>query len=65
MTITKAQEQQIKHELSEFFDVSDVYFHKGILYVQNSYDIPAVEDYLETSSYPFCYKYVEDEPFIY
>lgn len=39
--------RDIIKDLDEMFNVQDVYFNKGILYVINSYDIPSVEEYLD------------------
>ena len=57
--------EQIIKELAQQFGVYDVYWHKDRLYIINSYDIPYVEDYIETSDLGqyITYQYVEeDEP---
>ena len=62
--LTKQQEQQVLNELDTQFDVQDVYFAKGKLFVINAYDVPAVEDYLDASSDVFTYHYVEDDVYV-
>lgn len=62
--LTKQQEQQVLAELNTQFDVQDVYFAKGKLFVINAYDIPAVEDYLDTTRSVFTYHYVEDDVYV-
>lgn len=64
MLLTKAQEKQALSDLAEQFDVQDVYFAKGKLFIINAYDIPAVEDYLDTTSDVFQYCYVEDDVYV-
>jgi hypothetical protein len=45
--MNKRKENDYLSQLAEMFGVTDVYFHKGYLFVINAYDIPAVEDFLE------------------
>lgn len=63
--VTKAQEKDILTALDEQMDVQDVYFCKGVLYVINAYDIPAVEEFLDESNWgaDVAYKYVEEDPY--
>lgn len=64
--LTKQQEQEVISILDNEFDVQDVYFTKGKLFVINAYDVPAVEDFQEMyTSYHFAYQYVEDDVYVY
>ena len=63
--LTKQQQAQVIADLDTQFDVQDVYFAKGTLFVVNAYDIPAVEDYLETTNFTVRYQYVEDDVFAF
>lgn len=65
--VTKKQEQQIIDALNDQMDVQDVYFHKGVLYACNAYDIPAIEEWLDETSWAadVAVKYVEEEPYNY
>jgi glucose-6-phosphate isomerase len=62
--ITKREEELVLTELSELFDITDVYFHKGVLFVINAYDIPAVEDYAEIAPAAFKYRYVKEDEYV-
>lgn len=44
--IDKATEKSILDALAEDYDILDVYFHKGKLYVVNGYDVEAVERFV-------------------
>ena len=37
---------RVVEDLRRIYNVSDVYFHKGVLWVQNTYDIPDVLEYV-------------------
>lgn len=63
--ITRSKESKYLEILDNEFDVQDVYFHKGILYVVNAYDIPAVEDFMDTVEDCFSYQYVEEDTYAY
>lgn len=64
MLTSKQQEAEVLEALNAFFDVVDAYFHKGVLYVVNAFDIPAVEDYMEMSPFPFTYRYVNEDAYV-
>ena len=49
--ISKEQEKQVLDSLDELLVVTDVYFHKGKLYVINEYDVEAVEEYLDETGW--------------
>lgn len=49
--ISKKQETEVLDFLSEQLDITDVYFHKGKLYVINEYDVEAVEEFLDETSW--------------
>ena len=59
--LTKQQEAEVLQVLDETFDVQDVHFYKGKLFVINTYDVPAVEDFLETSAVYFQYQLAEED----
>ena len=63
--INKAKELEYLQQLDEQFDVQDAYFAKGVLYVVNAYDIPAVEDFMEMHTDITCYRYVEEDAISY
>jgi hypothetical protein len=46
--MTRDREREYIRQLNAI-GVRDVYFSKGTLYVVNAYDIPAIEEYLETN----------------
>lgn len=62
--LTKQQQLEVINELAEFYEVRDVYFSKGTLYVINAYDIPYVEDYLAAEDKYFRYQYVEEDAYV-
>ena len=45
--------QDVLDALDLIYGVTDVYWHKDVLYVINDSDMPAVEDYLDVSPYLF------------
>ena len=49
--ISKAQEKQVLDSLDELLGITDVYFHKGKLYVINEYDVEAIEEYLDETGW--------------
>ena len=49
--ISKADEQEFLDSLEKCLDITDVYFHKGKLYVINQYDVEAVEEFLDETSW--------------
>jgi len=61
--LTKQQEADALETLNAFFDVVDAYFHKGVLFVVNSYDVPAVEDYLEVAPAVFKFRAINEDEY--
>ena len=61
--ISKSQQQEYLTRLDEEFDVQDAYFHKGVLYVVNTYDIPAVEDFMDMIGDYVPYRYVGEDQY--
>lgn len=49
--IGKAQEKQVLDSLEELVGITDVYFHKGKLYVINEYDVDTVEEFLDETGW--------------
>ena len=58
---SKQQQQTVLEALDVLYDVVDVYWSKGKLFVVNDYDIPAVEDYLDVSPVFFQFQSVNEE----
>ena len=59
--LSKQQQQTVLEALDVLYDVVDVYWAKGKLFVVNDYDIPAVEDYLDVSPVFFQFQSVNEE----
>lgn len=59
--LSKQQQQTVLEALDVLYDVVDVYWAKGKLFVVNDYDIPAVEDYLDVSPVFFQFRSVNEE----
>ena len=59
--LTKSQQADIINRLDQEFDVQDVYFHKGVLYVINTYDVPVVEDFLDVVGDYIAYQVVSED----
>ena len=59
--LSKQQQQTVLEALYVLYDVVDVYWAKGKLFVVNDYDIPAVEDYLDVSPVFFQFQSVNEE----
>lgn len=49
--ITKEAQAKVIDALEQALDITDVYFHKGKLYVINEYDVEAVEEFLDETSW--------------
>jgi hypothetical protein len=63
--MNKRKETEYLEILADIYGVTDVYFHKGVLFVVNGYDVPLVEDFLETVSDLVTYQYIEDDACIF
>lgn len=54
-------EKVVLATLDEEYDVQDVFFSNGTLYVLNSYDIPYVEEMILISGMPVKYELASNE----
>lgn len=63
--MNKRKENEYLDQLEEVFGVTDAYFHKGYLYVVNAYDVPAVEDFLETAPDVIGYRLTTEDEVLY
>ena len=49
--IDRVTEENVLNALNMLYDITDVYFHKGKLYVINEYDLPSVEELLASTGH--------------
>lgn len=49
--ITRAQQYQILESLERLLSITDVYFHKGVLYVVNDYDLTDVAAFMDETGW--------------
>ena len=54
-------EKVVLARLDEEYDVQDVFFSRGTLYVLNAYDVPYVEEFVLVTGMPVKYELASEE----
>lgn len=62
---TKSEQAKVLNALRNEYNVKDVRFVKGRLFIENREDVDAVVQFLEDQSLAISYQYVEDDEFAY
>ena len=65
MYLTKQDQDEIIDALRYEYDIEDVRFVKGRLFIENREDVDTVVQFLEDQSLAISYQYVEEDEFAY
>lgn len=58
--INTTQQEEYLAFLDEVHGISNVYFHKGALYVMDMHDLAVIEEYNDQLGYTFTAKLIDD-----